>query len=178
MESGSWARKAGWKWKSVYMSQQSLGDAESRRAPPCHKKLLCGGKTAAQQRPCRGFLQECFPERCGRNRNAPLLQDNLTPMSLVELCHTVQPAAPGLVSVLVQEEGDAAQWQQVPAQAGTSAALAWLVWLRLWKVWKYQPASTWKKILAQLGGTTALAVASAGIEDAWPAWHPLQRRFK
>lgn len=36
-------------------------------------------------------------------------------MSLVELCHKIQPAAPGLVSVLVQEEGDAAQCQQVPS---------------------------------------------------------------
>lgn len=52
-----------------------------------------------------------------KHRDVPLLWGNLTPMILVELCHSIQPAATGLVSALVREEGDAAaQWQQIPRE--------------------------------------------------------------
>lgn len=91
-------------------------------------------------------------------------------MFLVELCHKVQPAATGLVSELVQEEGDAAAVtaNSQGTQEGTSAfGLTSLA--QTLEGMEIPTCFNLKEILAQLDGTTVLAVAPAGTEGAWPA---------
>lgn len=177
MESGSWTRKAGWKWKGVYMSQQSLGDAESRRAPQCHEKLLCGGESSTAVA-ILGIPAGMLPKEVReKHRDAPLLPGSLTPVFLVELCHKIQPL--GRCQCWCRR-GEMLQLSdsEFPAQGETSAALVWIIWLKLWKVWKYQPASIWKKNLSTAGWHNCPGCCPSRYWGAWPAWHPLQRRFK